>query len=324
MMYGLVSTIIPVRNRPQLLREAVASVLAQDYRPIEVIVVDDGSTDETLGVARALGAEHPGLLKVVSQANAGPGAARERGRSMAQGEFIQYLDSDDLLLPGKFSAQVAALRSDPQAQVAYGITLVREADGVLRQGPHKKTGQSMAAMFPEFLVSRWWETATPLYRRSVTDEAGPWTDLSLEEDWEYDCRIASRGGRLTWVPQPVSEHRDHTGTRLSRGAAVDAVRLRQRSRAHALVLEHASRFGLGPECEHMKQFARSLFLLSRQCGAAGLGDDSRRLFALSRKASLPARSNALDFRIYAGAARLVGWTTVGKLSCWLDLLRRTA
>src|SRR5205814_5528871 len=84
---GLVSTIIPVHNRAGLLREAVASVLAQTYRPIEIIIVDDGSTDDTARIADALAAESPGVVRAVHQANAGQGPAREAGRRLATGEF---------------------------------------------------------------------------------------------------------------------------------------------------------------------------------------------------------------------------------------------
>src|SRR5947207_15526114 len=99
MIDSLVTTIIPVHNRPRLLGEAVASVLAQTYRPIEIIIVDDGSTDDTPAVVDAMAARHPSVVRAIHQPNAGPGAAREAGRRMARGEFIQYLDSDDGLLP---------------------------------------------------------------------------------------------------------------------------------------------------------------------------------------------------------------------------------
>src|SRR5207244_4187795 len=105
----LVTTIIPVYNRPDMLREAARSVLEQTYRPIEVIIADDGSTDgDTVRVARELEATYPGVLRYYDQPNAGPGAARNLGLKHARGEFIQYLDSDDLLLPNKFARQVAA------------------------------------------------------------------------------------------------------------------------------------------------------------------------------------------------------------------------
>ena len=87
---GLVSTIIPVYNRPVLLREAVESVLRQTYRPIEVIIVDDGSTDDTGRVAEELAARDLDVIRALHIANGGPGVAREAGRQVAQGEFIQY------------------------------------------------------------------------------------------------------------------------------------------------------------------------------------------------------------------------------------------
>lgn len=320
MIEGLVSTVIPVYNRAAQLHEAVESVLAQDYRPIEIVIVDDGSTDDTLAAAKTMARQYPDIIRVATQANAGPGMARERGRQLAQGEFIQYLDSDDALLPGKFSAQVDALRRAPEADVAYGITYVREADGTLVNTPHKDTGKCITTMFPGFLLSRWWETATPLYRTSVCELAGPWSNLSLEEDWEYDCRIASMGGRLAWCPQPVSEHRDHSGGRLSRGTALNQSRMRQRARSHELILTHAMNAHLHgtPEMQH---FARALFLLSRQCGAAGLAEQSKRLFDLSREAAGQPRNRGRDYRLYKVAAAVLGWTTMGRLSNWLDGFR---
>src|SRR5207244_2098618 len=128
MQRGLVTTIIPVYNRAPMLREAVASVIAQTYRPIEIVIVDDGSTDETPAAISELVSTHP-EVRATRRANGGPGLARETGRQLARGEFIQYLDSDDLLLPRKFEWQVAALRRSSECGVAYGITHYRDADG---------------------------------------------------------------------------------------------------------------------------------------------------------------------------------------------------
>ena len=104
---NLVSTIIPVYNRPDMLRAAVESVLQQTHRPIEVIIADDGSTDETGEVAKELVEQHPEVVRYTRHENAGPGPARELGRQLARGEFIQYLDSDDRLLPNKFAIKSA-------------------------------------------------------------------------------------------------------------------------------------------------------------------------------------------------------------------------
>ena len=319
---GLVSTIIPVHNRATLLQEAVASVLAQSYRPIEVIIVDDGSTDDTPRVADALAAAHPAEILTLHQGNTGPGLAREAGRRVARGEFIQYLDSDDLLLPDKFSLQTSGLGDNPSCGVAYGYTRYRHADGRAETQPWKGSGARVQTMFPSFLRSRWWDTPTPLYRASACEAAGPWTDLKLEEDWEYDCRIAALGTKLYFCEAYVAEVRDHAQDRLCRGDALDRDRLSARARSHGLIYSHALRAGIGSADPEMQYFARELFLLARQCGAAGLGGESRDLFLLARAASGSDRARGLDFRLYAVAAQVLGWPLVGRRSCAADRVRR--
>jgi glycosyltransferase involved in cell wall biosynthesis len=305
-----------------MLREAVASVLAQTHRPIEVLLVDDGSTDETPAVCRELAGQDPEVIRVLRRDNGGPGLARETGRQAARGEFIQHLDSDDLLLPRKFEVQVNALRQRPECGAAYCFTRYRPMDGPPEDRPRKGSGRTVETMFPSFLAERWWDTPNPLYRRSVCDAAGPWSDLRLEEDWEYDCRVAALGTRLVHCREFLVEVRDHNGNRLCRGEALDARRLRYRARAHWLIYEHARRAGIGAEDPHMQRYARELFLLARQCGAAGLTDESRTLFDLAREASGPARSRGKDFRLYRLAAACLGWPTVGRLTCWADRFRQ--
>ena len=321
-MNGLVTTIIPVHNRPRLLEEAVASVLAQTYRPIEVIVVDDGSTDETPRVANALAAAFPEVVRVVHQGNTGQGLAREAGRCLATGEFIQYLDSDDLLLPDKFALQVHGLRGDPRCGVAYGYTRFRHADGHVEPNPWKGSGTRVETMFPSLLAARWWDTPTPLYRATVCEAAGPWSDLRLEEDWEYDCRVAALGVRLFFCESYVAEVRDHEQNRLSQGDARSRSRLTARSQAHKLIFRHAMDAGIGRDVPEMQHFARALFLLARQCGAAGLGNESRDLFRLARAASSAERAGGLDFMLYRIATALLGWPLVGRLACATDRFRR--
>jgi glycosyltransferase involved in cell wall biosynthesis len=321
---GLVSTLIPVYNRPGLLREAVASVLAQTYNKIEILIIDDGSTDETPAVCAQLRDAHPAVVEVITKANGGPGAAREAGRLRARGEFVQHLDSDDVLLPRKFEVQVAALRDHPECGAAYCYTRYYRIGEPPCEEPWKGSGETVAAMFPTFLNERWWDTPTPLYRRSVCDAAGPWSDLRLEEDWEYDCRIAALGTRLVHCKEFLVEVRDHGGQRLCRGTALDPARLAHRARSHRLIYEHARRAGIGPDSPHLQRFARALFLLARQCGAAGLSAESRALFELSRAASGPARRRGLDYLLYRAAAASLGWGGAGRLACWADRYRRNS
>src|SRR5262249_11453528 len=241
--------------RPLLLREAVASVLAQTHRPIEIIIIDDGSTDETGRQAQALADAHS-EVRAIHRENAGPGAARETGRLVASGEFIQYLDSDDLLLPTKFQLQVAGLRRCGDCAVSYGKTRYYAYGDRPTDVAWKRTGERISVMFPSFLQSRWWGTSTPLYRREVTDLAGPWTPLTNEEDWEYDCRIARSGGHLHYCDVFVSDERVTLGHHVSMGGSSDPEKLRSRARAHELILEHALAARISHDTSEMQHFAR--------------------------------------------------------------------
>jgi glycosyltransferase involved in cell wall biosynthesis len=312
----LVSVIVPVYNRPDMLRQAVASVLAQTYTDFEIVIVDDESTDDTPRVIEELRASDP-RIRGLRRPNGGPGLARESGRLAAEGEFLQYLDSDDLLLPRKLELQVAALRAHPDAGIAYGRVIYRDAEGREIACDWKLANQNVTSIFPSFLLARWWETVSPLFRKSVTDAAGPWTSLRLEEDWEYDTRIGSLGVRLIFIDEPLAEHRDHSEDRLSRGAGSDPRRLRDRAEAHARIAAHARKAGVDPSAPELRTFARELFHLARQAGAAGLAEDSRRLLGLAREIA-----DRRDLKMYALAARLLGTRSAGRLSTWLDRGRK--
>jgi hypothetical protein len=312
---GLVSTIIPVYNRAAMLCEAVASVLAQTYRPVEIVIIDDGSTDDTPATIARLAAAHP-EIRTHRIANSGPGTAREEGRKLARGEFIQHLDSDDLLLPRRIELLVAALHAHPDAGVAYGMSRYCDPAGNEIAPTWKDPNQEQETMFPSFLLARWWETASPLYRRSVTDAAGPWTSLRLEEDWEYDARVASLGTRLAFVPEVLAVIRMHGQDQLSRGAALDPARLRDRARAHELIAAHAKRAGIPTDAPELQHFGRELFHLSRQCGAAGLRGEAEKLLDLARGIS-----SRWDVRLYGLVARAIGWRSAGKLAIMRERFR---
>jgi glycosyltransferase involved in cell wall biosynthesis len=323
MIEGLVSTIIPVYNRPNMVKEAVSSVLHQTYRPIEIIIVDDGSTDETPAIADALATKYPDEVIALHKENTGPGMAREVGRQKAQGEFIQYLDSDDVLMPDKFELQVTGLRNHTGCGVSYGKTRFVQKGSLAEDIPWKRTGEKIRTMFPSFLQSRWWGTSTPLYRSRITDAAGPWMALNVEEDWEYDCRIAAQMVKLHYLPVFVSEERQRTSAgQVIRGNYDKPTALRQRAKAHEQILQYARKANIPSSASEMQHFARQLFLLARQCGAVGLSDESKSLFALARDASGKVRGAGFDFRIYQLGGRLLGWKAMGKLSCAIDNLLR--
>ena len=306
---GLVTTIIPVYNRPRMLVECLRSVLEQDYRPIEIIVVDDGSTDSTPDVLQHMANQHPEIM-TIHISNSGPGVAREEARMRAKGEYIQYLDSDDLLLPSKFSLQVAALIEHPQCSAAYGKTDAIVRDEPLTGVAMRQTGVKHNAMFPLFLRSRWWGTSTPLYRRRITDKIGPWLAISTEEDWEYDCRIAARGGILASVDQFVSVARSHSG-QISTGGTTDPVKLRDRCTARAAIYVHAKRYEKLKgrisqiESSDWQHFSKYCFLLARECAAAGMPQQTKDMITLSLKAN----DNKHSFKhlSFSVLGRIIGW-----------------
>lgn len=298
-------------------------MLSQTHRPIEIIIVDDGSDDDEtpLSIAKLVG-ENPDVVKVHRIENGGPGAARQAGLEIAVGDFVQFLDSDDLLEPSKFERQLAVLEAKPNCGAAYGQTREHVTGEEPNDRPIKRTGERIETMFPAHLRSRWWSTSTPLYRREVLDAAGPWTALRNEEDWEFECRIAAQGVKLAFVEEILSTTRYHGSEHLSEKGSSDPKKLKDRAEAHRLILGHAKRAGISATAPEMQHFARELFLLSRQCGAAGLAPESKMLFEIAREASTSERASRLDFRLYKLAARVFGWKIAGLLSKYLDSVRQ--
>lgn len=294
---GLVSTIIPVYNRPKLVAEAINSVLAQSYRPVEILLVDDGSSDETPHVLRDFSASHSEVT-VLTQRNSGPGVARQKGLDAAKGQFIQFLDSDDILFNNKFEMQIAALKSDPRADISYGKTIYTPKNGVTHR-PWLRTGMKFETMFPAMLSSRIWGTSTPLYRASLFEKAGSFSHLSNEEDWEMDCRLAALGTRLAWVDSWVSEERDIAEVRASHRGSSDPKKLRDRARARGLILQHAIHAGIASSDHCMQQFLDSSFLVARQAALVGLEAES---------ATLLKQLNSFDRDFIRGMFLLLGKT----------------
>lgn len=319
---GLVSTVVPVFNRPGLLREAVDSVLAQTYRPIEVIIVDDGSTDDTPRVAEGLARAYPGMVRWLRQENRGPGPAREAARDLVQGEYVQYLDSDDLLRPDKFAVQVAALRSHPNCGAAYGYICFHPKEGPAWERPFKKSGANRPTLFPWVLIERWWNTDAPLYRRSVYDAVGPWCDLSGGEDWEYDARVGALGTKLVHCPQFVCDQRRHDAGQLTGNIDPMAVsELRTNSRLLDLLLIHADRAGVASDAPERQHFVRWAFAEARRCAAVGLRDECHACLEISRRAArgaLRAQRGIGSFRLLT---RVLGMRTAGRLTLLLERLR---
>jgi len=182
-----VSVIIPTYNRGWTIGEAVDSVLAQDYREFELIVVDDGSTDNTPEVLDA----YRGTIKVFRQENTGVSAARNRGIAEASGRFIAFLDSDDLWLPQKLSRQVEFFNTTPDALICQ-TEEVWIRSGV-RVNPKKRHQKPSGMIFEPSLVLCLVSPSAVMIRRSLLEIVGNFDEtLPACEDYDLWLRISCR------------------------------------------------------------------------------------------------------------------------------------
>lgn len=188
----LVSIVIPTYNHGQYVCDAVDSALAQTYAPIEVIVVDDGSTD---GTSALLAQRYGERIRVITQANRGLSAARNTGIEHARGELINFCDADDMLLPEKVARCYAILSAHPQAALVYtDYEHVAEDGRTILERPHPALPSG--DIFCELLVGplgNFIHEAAPLVRRAALIEAGGFDEmLRAAEDWDLWVRIAAR------------------------------------------------------------------------------------------------------------------------------------
>jgi len=218
----LVSVILPVYNREASIERAVRSVLAQSYRPFELIVVDDGSTDDTRRRLETFGS----AISIVVQAHAGAYAARNAGMRHARGELIAFADSDDAWLPRRLASQVPLMRR-AEVGLVFGDTIhVTSA-----QAGASRTGLTSFRVSPprrgrvaeQFAWCNFVPTCTVLVRRRCLDEIGGFPESSaISTDYLTWFRIAMRH-ELDYVGEPLVEYTVHSaGISHDLGRAIEA------------------------------------------------------------------------------------------------------
>ena len=198
-MKTLVSVMIGAYNAAPYLGEAIESVFAQDYEPIELIVVDDGSTDGTAEVARSFPE-----VRLISQENGGNGQARNRAVEEASGDLYAFLDADDRFTAGKLTLQEAALDTDPQLDMVFGH--VRE---FLSPELDQETRARLRPPAPKPMP--WTAPNLMLIRRESFHRVGPFTTpvrVGVTVDWF--ARAKEAGLRYSILPEVVLERRLHT------------------------------------------------------------------------------------------------------------------
>lgn len=188
-----VSVIIPAYNASRFLPRALASVAAQSYPAdrIETIVIDDGSTDDTLALARTFEGHAPGF-QVFSQPNRGVSAARNLGIAVSSGELIAFLDADDRWLPDKLTAQVAVFQDDPTVGLVHcGFAFVDAAGDALPHWP-RQSRMDQGDVLLEFICDFFLITSGVVVPREVLNRVGTFDEsLRVGEDNELFLRIVS-------------------------------------------------------------------------------------------------------------------------------------
>lgn len=199
----LVSVIIPAYNGQEYIGAAIESVLVQNYRPLDIIVVDDGSAVHMADAVAGFGGE----VRCVRQENAGTAAARNRGLRESRGEFIALLDQDDLWLPGKLERQIPRFSEDPKiglvaAWMEVFDSLTGEVRGTFRPSPELDVHDILGFELPP--------VQTMVFRRSALEKIGGF-DASLRgtDDWDVNIRIATEF-RVVSVGETLGRARMHS------------------------------------------------------------------------------------------------------------------
>ena len=210
-----VSVVIPTFNCERFIGRTVGSALRQTYRDFEIIVVDDGSTDGTQAVL----AEYGKALHYIKQANQGASAARNAALSCATGEYIAYLDADDLWHPEKLARQVEYLDAYPSCGFVHTeVAVIDEQDSLLYARFNQETGRTVpqGKCLRDILQRSHIQTLTVLERRSAFDRAGKFDlRLPVAQDYLHWIQVALQGYEVGYLPEPLGQYRWRAGSLMS-------------------------------------------------------------------------------------------------------------
>jgi len=283
-----VTVVIPTYNRARFIAEAIKSVLEQTFRDFELIVVDDGSTDDTAAVVSRFTDPR---LRYVYQTNQERSAARNHGIRLAQGEYVAFLDSDDVWLPAKLEYQVALLDARPAVGLAYTGAYIFEDQLTFTEQRPRWRGQVLKALLMEDNVVCG-SGATPLVRRACFARVGGFDETASiygVEDWDMWVRLATAGYEFDFVSQPLARCRVH-GTNTQK----DAEKMEQATRVFfAKILAQPAYFASG-EVSRARVQSLLEFMVGRGYYTARQMDIARRHFLRSLRL-YPWQGRAMEY-----------------------------
>ncbi len=246
----IISVIIPVYNGEKTIKNTIESVLKQTFTDFELIIINDGSQDSTLAVIDNI---QDSRKKVFSYPNAGVSESRNRGLEQSTGEYIAFLDADDLWTPDKLEAQFKALQENPNAAVAYSWSdWIDESGQFLRAGGHITVN---GKAYPNLLLRDFVESGSnPLIRRQALTEVGSFDpSVTPAEDWDMWLRLAARYEFIA-VPSPQILYRISPNSASFNIWKMEAGSLRTIERAFAQApasLQHLKREVLGNRYKYL-------------------------------------------------------------------------
>ncbi len=191
-MLPTVSVVIPAFNAGEAIRQAIDSALEQTHRPLEVLVVDDGSTDRTADIVGA----YPSPVRLIKKSNGGPASARNLGGRTARGDWLAFLDADDWWLPTKLDRQLS-LAASPDIAVIHGLTNT------------SRPGTPAEITFDDLWNYNWIANSSVLIRRSVFETIGELNEdrqLISVEDYNLWLRVAAAGWRIVTCPEALTHY----------------------------------------------------------------------------------------------------------------------
>lgn len=270
---------IPCFNRERLILCAIESALGQSHREVEVIVVDDGSTDESWRVISSFGER----IKAVRVENGGVSRARNIGVSHARGTLVKFLDSDDLLEPTVVERQLEDLAHLPKKSIPVGTARCIDADGQpLALDKYRMPCPADGSMVPlATVLSKCTQISFAIFPTAALVQLGGFReDLTLAEDHDLILRLHRAGYRFFLFDTPSTKMRQHHDHRLTNSPEARAFeRLDEMYREHLAAFEARAEGSLGPE--ERVAYAQRIWTLARPAAKRGFIAEARRLFALA-------------------------------------------
>jgi glycosyltransferase involved in cell wall biosynthesis len=288
----LVSIVVPTYNHGRYLAEALESILAQDYARLEIIVIDDGSTDDTVAVLRRF----DGRITRESQPNQGQSAALNRGWALSRGAVLSYLSADDVLRPGAVRAAVAVMQAHDDAAFVYGDFEIVDAESRV-----VRTVRTVERSVPD-MVARLMPVSGPgaFFRRTAFERAGRW-DSRFRQNPDVDFLLRlSLTGPFVHTPHVMAAYRLHAGSQTSQ--------VPSRARAEEPILIVRGFFGRPDLPDAVKARQRATESMAHAlCARQHLRAHRWRAFAAHAAAAarrhLRTATNPRTLKLWAGAVR---------------------